>query len=311
MGFNPWTAFGSSFNETVLLEVAEALRSTGLADAGYKYVNLDCGWTTGKRENATGNLQVDRSKFPNMSHFSATLHSMGLKFGAYAGGWGAQCCHRGGTSNNDTSWQHWDTDVALFKSWNIDYLKSDPCCGHDPKTTAPLTPAQVFNEYNQQWDAAFRRAGYLDNVFIQGSGPGRATGDNTSWPRLLNSWRTTADVKPSFESVMHNIHDNDQYADLAGPHHFNDADMLQCGQPGISLAECRTVLSLWSIAKSPLLIGADPRTFRPEVVELLSNREVIAVSQDTAGRQAVEGDEITDWRLANAWQPRVKAGQLQ
>ena len=62
--------------------------------------------------------------------------------------------------------------VSLFKSWNIDYLKSDPCCGRDPKATAPLTPAQLFNEYNMQWDAAFQRAGYLDHVLFRDLVPG-------------------------------------------------------------------------------------------------------------------------------------------
>ena len=58
MGFNPWTAFRSGFNQSVLLEVADTLVQTGLADAGYVYMNLDCGWTTGYRENVTGRLQV-------------------------------------------------------------------------------------------------------------------------------------------------------------------------------------------------------------------------------------------------------------
>eukprot|EP00660_Eupelagonema_oceanica_P001826 gene1826-17844_t len=267
MGFNPWTAFRANLNQAAMLEVAQAVVSSGLRDAGYVYINLDCGWTTGYRENATGRLQVNTRKFPNMTDYGRQLHAMGLKFGMYAGGVHAQCCHRGG--GNDTSLGHWDTDVQQFAEWGIDYLKSDPCCGSIANRTS------IFDEYNTQWAAAFRRIGYLDRVFYQGSGPGRAS-NNTNLPSLLNSWRTTADVKPTFDSVMHNIQDNDKYAALAGPHHWNDADMLQCGQPGITLAECRLMLSLWSLAKSPLLLGADVRRFPTSVVELLTNAEVIA-----------------------------------
>ena len=123
-------------------------------------MNLDCGWTTGFRDNTTGELQVDHAKFPDMAAYGAGLRARGMLFGMYAGGWHAQCCHRGMPGGNDTSWQHWDVDAATFRRWGIDYLKSDPCCGRDANTTAPLTPADVFNEYNAQWDAAFRRVGY-------------------------------------------------------------------------------------------------------------------------------------------------------
>jgi alpha-galactosidase len=139
---------------------------------------------------------------------------MGLKFGMYAGGWKAQCCHKATLGGNDTSWKHWDTDVAMFMAWKIDYLKSDPCCGMGKKQIPHAS--EIYNEYNHQWDDAFRRAGYLDSVFIQGSGPGRGTNIST-FPILLNSWRTTDDVQPNFDSVLRNIHDNDQYAHLAGP----------------------------------------------------------------------------------------------
>ena len=143
MGFNPWTAFRSNFNASILLEVADAMIKTGLRDAGFVYINLDCGWTTGKRDGVTGELQVDARKFPNMSDYGAQLHQRQMRFGMYAGGWQAQCCHRGGLGNNDTSWQHWDTDAAQFKRWQIDYLKSDPCCGHMKSPPAE----EVFNEY--------------------------------------------------------------------------------------------------------------------------------------------------------------------
>ena len=242
----------------------------------------------------------------------------------YAGGYHAQCCHRGlikpGDTSGDTSyvragaaqfifatysykqssgrsneprmwgWEqgHWDTDAAHFAELQIDYLKSDPCTGTGPMTnkTAPYTPAEIFNKYNTEWGAAFRKIGYLDKVFLQGSGPGRALNisgcascGDASWPELLNSWRTTGDVAPTFGSMMSNIQKNDQYAIRAGPGHWNDADMLQCGQPGMALSECRLALSLWSIAKSSMLIGADVRKFSKDTLTLLKNSEVIAVNQ--------------------------------
>ena len=119
-------------------------------------MNLDCGWTTGYRDNTTGELQVDRAKFPDMAAYGAGLRARGMLFGMYAGGWHAQCCNKGKRGGNDTSWRHWDVDAATFARWCMDYLKSDPCCGHNANATAPLTPADVFNRYNAQWDAAFR-----------------------------------------------------------------------------------------------------------------------------------------------------------
>jgi alpha-galactosidase len=311
LGFNPWTAFRAGFNQSVMLEVAHAMVDTGLKDAGYVYVNLDCGWTTGHRDSGpSGRLQVDTAKFPNMSDYGRQLHDLGLKFGMYAGGWHAQCCHRGKPGSSDTSWQHWDTDAAHFAELGIDYLKSDPCCGTKASNeTAPLTPAEIFNEYNVRWKEAFSKIGYLDKVFLQGSGPGRALNvsgcaacGDASWPRLLNSWRTTGDVKPTFASVMSNIHENDRYALRAGPGSWNDADMLQCGQPGIALGVCRLVLSLWSLAKSPMLIGADVRHFSTETLSLLKNPEMIAVSQDSLGEQG-------RW-VAGSTSQQVWAGRL-
>ena len=160
-----------------------------------------------------------------------------------------------------------------------------------PKT-APYTPEEIFNHYNVEWGAAFRKINYLNKVFLQGSGPTRAVNESgcatcgdASWPKLLNSWRSGADVRPTFESVMSNIHNNDQYAIRAGSGHWNDADMLQCGQPGINLNECRLALSLWSLAKSSMLIGADVRHFSTATLALLKNPEVIAVNQDSLGDQ--------------------------
>ena len=213
--------------------------SSGLAEAGFKYINVDCGWTTGFRDGATGKLQVDKEKFPDLPGLIRELHGLNLRFGMYAGGTSnssskygqaAQCCHRGIEGANDTSWGHWDTDAAFFKDLNIDYLKSDPCVGHPPyNVTKPLTAQKIFSDYNLAWVAAFKKLDYEQHVFLQGSGPTRACGENASScaaiPSQLNSWRTTADVQPTFDSVLKNIQDNDAYASLAGPHHWNDADV--------------------------------------------------------------------------------------
>ena len=189
-----------------------------------------------------------------MTAVSLTSETHLIRFGMYAGGpsnsssrYGnaAQCCHRGLEGANDTSWGHWDTDAALFKELEISYLKSDPCVGHPPENaTAPLTAQDIFIQYNLAWVAAFKKLGYEESVFLQGSGPTRACGSNASScaaiPSELNSWRTTADVKPTFESVLSNIAHNDAYASLAGPHHWNDADVSACLYPA-TFASSETV----------------------------------------------------------------------
>ena len=116
-------------------------------------------------------------------------------------------------------------------------------------------------------------------------------------------------MQPSFASVLKNIHANDQYADLAAPGSWNDADMLQCGQPGIGIAQCRTMLSLWSAAKSPLLIGADVRHFSADIVALLTNTEVLAVSQDSLGEQARWVSSNSSSR-SEVWSGRLSGGRF-
>ena len=126
LGFNPWNCFGVSssgrcklinpalpppgchpFNESVILSVADALVSTRLRDAGYTYVNLDCGWTTGFRNATTGALIVDRTKFPHgMRWLGDELHRRGLKFGIYLAASLHQCCSRVHSGANDGSAGH-------------------------------------------------------------------------------------------------------------------------------------------------------------------------------------------------------------
>merc|ERR1711862_1090002 len=106
---------------------------------------------------------------------------------------------------------------------------------------------------------------------------------------------------------MANIKANDKYAPLAGPYHWNDADMLQCGQPHMSLAECRLSLSLWSLAKSPLLIGADVRKFNSSVIKLLGNPEVIAVNQDALGQQ---GRLVSSVNASQVWAGALTGGRF-
>ena len=128
MGFNPWTVFGSSFNETVLLEVAEALRSTGLADAGYKYVNLDCGWTTGYRDGVTGAQIVNKTRYPfGIKSLADYIHGKGMKFGIYSSASTSQCCSKFYKDANDGSLDHEAADARAYVSFGVDYLKFDGC----------------------------------------------------------------------------------------------------------------------------------------------------------------------------------------
>ena len=148
MGFNPWNCFGISahgtcklplpwhvgkgrpchgFNESVILSVAHAIASSALHSAGYEYVNLDCGYSTGFRTNDS--LTVNRTRYPHgMRWLGDQLHALGLKFGIYSDAGVAQCCSRVyGKGVNDGSFGHEKDDAALFAQWGVDYLKHDNC----------------------------------------------------------------------------------------------------------------------------------------------------------------------------------------
>ncbi len=101
-----------------------------------------------------------------------------------------------------------------------------------------------------------------------------------------NLWRTTGDISDNWTSMIGKAQFNRNLPQYAGPGHWNDPDMLEVGNGGMTATEYRTHFSLWAVMAAPLLIGSDLRRVNEDTFTILKNTDVIAVDQDRLGRQA-------------------------
>jgi alpha-galactosidase len=273
MGFNNWNSTNcrADFNETMIKGIADLFVSRGLRDAGYQYVNIDDCWALPQR-NAQGNLVPDPARFPNgIKALADYIHSKGLKFGLYTSA-GTKTCNTAGFPGG---LGHEQQDANLFASFGADYLKYDNC-------------------NNQGVDAQQRYTAMRDALGNTGR---PITYSITEWGRtgppkvwewgkdVGNLWRTTGDISDNFNSMISKAQFNRTLPQWAGPGHWNDPDMLEIGNGGMTAAEYRTHFSLWAIMAAPLLIGTDLRKASEDTFTILKNADVIAVDQDPLGRQ--------------------------
>jgi alpha-galactosidase len=269
MGWNSWNKFGCGVSDTLVRQTADAMVSSGMAAAGYQYVNIDDCWSVTTRD-ANGNLQPDPTKFSNgIKAVADYLHSKGLKLGIY-GDRGTTTC-----ANYPGSYGHETQDANTWASWGVDYLKYDNCA--------------VVGD--MQTDLAKMRDA------LATSGRPIVFSISTWWmslptfPELGNLWRTSGDITDSFTSVMGNIDSNNTTAQYAGPGHWNDPDMLEVGNGAMTDTEYRAHFSMWAIAAAPLIAGNDLRNMTQATKDILTAPEVIAVDQDSLG---VQGTKVTD-----------------
>ena len=291
MGWNPWNKFGCDINETIVEETINKMVENGLKDAGYKYINLDDCWQNYTR-NENGEIQIDEDKFfHRISPRVQQAHEKGLLFGLYSSAGNLTCQNRAGSLGYE------DKDATTYKNWGVDYLKYVNC-------------------YNQNISS---REGYLKMRSALG-GKGRPIfysicqgGEEkvATWAKDVgNSWRTTGDISDSWGSMISIIDENDQWYEYAGPGGWNDPDMLEVGNGGMTLAEYKTHFGLWAISKAPLIIGCDIRSMADEIKNILTNPEVIAINQDKLGQQ---GHKIkrTPIKLPDNYQPPLSSSELE
>ncbi|KAK7317025.1 hypothetical protein RJT34_00904 [Clitoria ternatea] len=266
MGWNSWNFFACNINETVIKETADALVSTGLADLGYVYVNIDDCWSSVTR-NLTGQLVPDRRTFPSgIKAIADYVHGKGLKLGIYSDAGIFTCQVRPGSIFHETD------DADLFASWGVDYLKYDNCYN------LAIPPKKRYPPMRDALNATGRKIFY--SICEWG------VEDPALWANKVgNSWRTTEDINDSWASMTTIADLNDKWAAYAGPGGWNDPDMLEVGNGGMTYPEYRAHFSIWALAKAPLLIGCDVRNLTAETHEILSNKEVIAINQDPLGVQ--------------------------
>uniref|UniRef100_J3MKI2 Alpha-galactosidase n=2 Tax=Oryza brachyantha TaxID=4533 RepID=J3MKI2_ORYBR len=267
MGWSSWNHFGCNINEMTIRTTVDALSSTGLAKAGYNYVNIDDCWANNQRTKE-GYMAADPNKFPSgIKAIADYVHSKGLKLGLYSSA-GTRTC----SNTMPGSLGYEDIDAKTFASWGADYLKYDNCF-RDGSTETVRFPRMA---------SSLRKTGRPIFYSICEWGMMKVA---TWGSRYGNSWRTAGDIKDTWDSMLSNIDSNDEYAGYARPGGWNDPDMLEVGNGGMSNGEYVVHVSLWAIAKAPLIIGCDIRIISKETLEILSNPEVIAINQDRLGVQ--------------------------
>ncbi len=268
MGWNSWNKFGSRVDDASVRAMADAMVSSGMRDAGYIYVNIDDTWQ-GERD-AKGNIRPNK-KFPDMKGLADYVHSKGLKLGIYSSPGPNTCAGYEGSHGHEAQ------DAQTYAAWGIDYLKYDWCGARNLYTDAEMRA--VYQKMGDALLAAKRPILYSLCQY------GRSY--VWEWGAKVggNAWRTTGDIRDTWDSMSTIGFNQSEIAQYAGPGHWNDPDMLEIGNGGMNENEYRTHMSLWSLLAAPLLAGNDLRTMTPAIKEILTNREVIAVNQDKAGKQ--------------------------
>ena len=275
MGWNSWNKFACNIDEKTVRAVADGMVSSGMKDAGYEYVVIDDCWH-GPRD-ANGFITADPQKFPSgIKALSDYVHSKGLKFGIYSDAGVKTCGGRPGSQGHEYQ------DAIQYGRWGVDYLKYDWC------NTGTRSAQEAYGLM-----ATALRATGRPIVFSMCEW---GTAKPWLWASNIgNLWRTTGDIWDSFDktdqqhSWAHNVLDivdqNEPLWPFAGPGHWNDPDMLEVGNGGMTPVEYRSHFSLWAMMAAPLIAGNDIANMDASTRDILLNREVIAVDQDKLGVQ--------------------------
>jgi alpha-galactosidase len=277
MGWNSWNLFAGRIDDKTVREMADAIVSSGMRDAGYIYLNIDDTWE-GDRD-ATGVIHSN-NKFPDMKALADYVHSKGLKFGIYSSPGPYTCAGYEGSYGHETQ------DARTYAEWGVDYLKYDWC------SAARLYPNSAMRAVYQKMADELRATNrpIVYSLCQYGRDDVWTWGDKAGG----NLWRTTGDIKDTYERMMEIVDTQSQIAKYAGPGHWNDPDMLEIGNGGMTTAEYRTHMSLWAIFAAPLLAGNDVRGMTDDTRSVLLNKEVIAVDQDPTGAQGHRADKSGD-----------------
>ena len=271
MGWNSWNHFHNTVNEQDIKDMADAMVATGLRDAGYKYVNIDDYWQ-GERD-SEGLMNCDPEKFPDgMKALADYVHSKGLKMGIYS-----DAGSKTGGGSKSGSRGHEYQDALQYARWGIDYLKYDWNFGGN------RNKEEAFSLMRD----AIRAAGRPMVFSVSESGYGKP------WlfcRDICHLWRTSHDIIPSFSKgagcILSIIDANEPLRKYAGPGHWNDPDMLEVGN-GITETQGRSHFTIWCMMAAPLILGNNLRTMSKATLAILTNKDVIAVDQDTLGVQGL------------------------
>lgn len=275
MGWSSWNHFHVNIDEKMIREQADALISSGMYDAGYRFINIDDGYFGGRDTN--GKLFSNANKFPSgMKALAGYIHSKNLKAGIYTDA-GKNTC--GSIYDKDSLgtgvgiFGHVEQDChTFFKEWGYDFLKVDWCGGERQKLDEQTEYTKIINTVKAI------NPGIVFNV-CRWKFPGE-------WAiKIADSWRISGDIRERFSSILHIIDLNADLYKYSSAGHYNDMDMLQVGR-GMSYEEDKTHFSMWCMMNSPLLAGNDLRNMSKQTIEILTNKEIIALNQDEGFEQA-------------------------
>jgi alpha-galactosidase len=267
MGWNSWNRFGPFVSDQLVRETADALIESGMRDAGYRYIVTDDAWEGSLRAD-DGNLEPNLWRFPNMHGLAAYLHGRHLRFGLYTCAGDRTCQGYPGSRGREF------VDARRFAAWDVDFMKIDWC------NTAGLDARSAY----ATWSEAIRSTRRPMVLSIC------EWGRNRPWEwagGVGHLWRTSGDIADRWDSVMDILDRQVALAEFAGPDHWNDPDMLEVGNGGMTDAEYRAHFSLWAILAAPLMAGNDVRAMSDATRAILTAPEVIAIDQDPLGKQGL------------------------
>jgi alpha-galactosidase len=297
MGWNSWNHFGEKVSDADVRAAADAMVASGMRDAGYVFVIIDDGWE-GQRD-SDGNIRSNQ-KFPDMQALAAYVHSKGLKLGIYSSPGPTTC------AGNPGSYGHEQQDANTFAKWGVDYLKYDLCSYESIMDMWDLNhPNEPISQTRSDKALAMMEGAYskmrsaLQNTHrpIVYSICQYGIGNVWQWGTTVggNLWRTTDDIRDDYRSLSLIGFSQSGLESYAGPGHWNDPDMLEIGNGGMTPDEYRTQMSLWAILAAPLLAGNDLTRMDDTTQSILMNREVIDVDQDRLGLQGKRIAPLQIW----------------
>jgi len=286
MGWNSWNKFGCDVSESLIKAVTDDMATNGMKQAGYQYVIIDDCWQVGR--DADGNIIADPQRFPSgIKALADYIHARGLKFGIYSCAGTNTCAGRPGGLFHEIQ------DARTYAAWGVDYLKYDWC-----------------NHADETGERAYSR---MRDALLQSDRPIVFSicewGQNKPWlwgAKVGNLWRTTSDIQNCWDcrrdwGGMGFTHILDLQVGLesfAGPGHWNDPDMLEVGNGGLTDTESKSHFSLWCILAAPLIAGNDLLSMSPATQKILTNQALIAVDQDPLGK---EGSRIRKNGDSEVW----------
>jgi alpha-galactosidase len=284
MGWNSYNYYNCYPNEEIIKTNAKGLVDLGLSALGYQYVTTDCGWMQRDRD-ANGRLVWDRNLFPSGGgkELGDYLHGLGLKYALYSGAGYYQC----GSEDLPASLGYEEIDAQTFAEWGGDALKYDNCYPISPDVMVDYTSPVAISPVRHQ-----KMAAELDEVdrdfsyWVCQWGIGYDVGE---WASAIgNTYRISNDIYNSWRNIWRITNQVAPFWRYTTVGAYPDMDMLIVGLRALSLEEERFHFGMWAINKTPLKIGAPTRPgLTPSAsIDILRNKEVIALNQDPLGKQA-------------------------